>query len=343
MRSDAYWERRARERMAVYHKDADATVRTVWAAYRKARADIQAEINKIVGTFGRGGQLDPAQARHLLNQRIPDSWMELGRRLYARAKDDRVKRYLLTRLNAPAYRARVTRLEALQEMIRWQMAALADVELAAVQKGYMDTITDAYYRTMFDLQQGVGIGFDFARMPARTVEEILRRPWSGQHFSDRVWTNTGLLAQQVTEVVTAGMTSGRGVEKMARELSERMEVGRQASERLIRTETTYMANASEMESYEAADIDQYMFVATLDLRTSPQCQKADRKIYAVADAKPGVNMPPLHPYCRSTTRAWFGPETIEGMQRRARDLETGKTVLVPASMTYAEWHKQYAG
>ena len=48
-------------------------------------------------------------------------------------------------------------------------------------------------------------------------------------------------------------------------------------------------------------------------------------------------MPPLHPFCRSTTVPYFGNK--EGT-RVARG-EDGKTYPVPADMTYDQWYKEY--
>ncbi|WP_197071958.1 minor capsid protein, partial [Geobacillus kaustophilus] len=124
---------------------------------------------------------------------------------------------------------------------------------------------------MFDIQRGLGVGFEFATMPIQTVETILKNPCSGEHFSSRIWSNTDELARQLNQVITAGFMSGIGVRKMIQEIEERFNVGKHAAARLVRTETTYMANAAEIESYKEAEIEKYIFVATLDLRTSPQC------------------------------------------------------------------------
>jgi SPP1 gp7 family putative phage head morphogenesis protein len=133
--------------------------------------------------------------------------------------------------------------------------------------------------------------------------------------------------------------SGAGVKKMVQDIQELSQVGKHAATRLVRTEVTYMANAAEMESYEEAGIERYRFLATLDMRTSDICQEHDGKVFPVKDGVPGENMPPLHPYCRSTTIAYFGPEFMKNIQRRARDPVTGKNELVPGDMTYKEWRK----
>lgn len=329
------------ERMSEYHRSADSTVHTVTNAYDKAQKDIQVEIDKVFKTFGKNGQLDPAEARKILNQRVPNPLLKIAKKTYLEIKDERIRRWLLTRMNAPAYRARITRLEVLKEQIYLQSKVIADVEITASTKGYMKTVNNAYYRTMYDIHRGLEVGFEFATLPNQVVESILKNPWSGKQFSQRVWDNTENLADHLTEVITAGFMNGVGIRKMAIDVSERMNVGRHVANRLIRTETTYIANAAEMESYLEAEIEEYMFIATLDLRTSKQCQQQDKKVYKTKDAKPGVNMPPMHTYCRSTTRAYFGADTLKNIQRRARNPITGKNELVPASMAYPEWLVKY--
>lgn len=109
-----------------------------------------------------------------------------------------------------------------------------------------------------------------------------------------------------------------------------------AAERLVRTETTYVTNMAELESYKELDIDKYIFVATLDLRTSPMCREMDGKIIEVSKGASGENLLPLHHWCRSTTRAYF-----EGMtrKRRARDPETGENYIIE-DMEYKEWYQK---
>ena len=59
----------------------------------------------------------------------------------------------------------------------------------------------------------------------------------------------------------------------------------------------------------------------------------------VKDAMPGNNMNPMHPFCRSTTIIHLDDTVLEGLQRRARNPETGKNEFVPADLNYHEWYK----
>ena len=57
-------------------------------------------------------------------------------------------------------------------------------------------------------------------------------------------------------------------------------------------------------------------------------------------AIPGLNYPPMHHNCRSTTAIALDTQTKQGLTRIARNLDTGQTYLVPADLKYKDWKKQ---
>src|SRR5690625_3922109 len=144
MPSNRYWDKRALERMSMYQRDADKVVATITRAYDKGLADIKSEIQQIFRRFAEDGKMTDAKARRILNQRIPNPLMTLAKKIYPRLKNDKTKRWLLNKMNAPAYRARISRLEALKENIYIQSKVIADVEITASTQGYINTINNAY-------------------------------------------------------------------------------------------------------------------------------------------------------------------------------------------------------
>lgn len=336
MKSNSYWKDRANERMADYHKNSDETINKVNNAYDKAIEDINKEINKIFFKFQTDSGLSIEEAKALLNSKISEKELESIRAKIAYIEDKDLKQYLMAQLNAKAYNARMTRLEALKESIYINTKKAAEVELKQSELGYINNINKAYYKNIYDIQKGTGVVTEFATMPVSTIEEILKNNWSGKHYSERIWGNSEVLATKLEEVITSGLMSGKNSRRMATELAELSNYGKMAAERLVRTETTYVTNMAELESYKETDIEKYIFVATLDLRTSDECRKMDGKIIEVDKGVPGENLPPLHPWCRSTTRAYF-----EGMtrRRRARDPETCKNYIIE-DMNYDEWYQK---
>jgi SPP1 gp7 family putative phage head morphogenesis protein len=338
-RINTYWNKRANERMASYHKDSDEIIRKITTAYDKAIKDINEDINSIFYKYMKDSELSEKEIRQLLNSKIPKKELDAIRAKIYGIQDEELKRYMMAQLNTEAYKARITRLEALKESIYINTKLAADAEIKQSTKLYTDNINKAYYTNLFDIQKGLGIGFNVAEMPLETIQEILKNKWSGEHYSKRIWRNTDVLAEKLEEVITSGLMTGKSSRKMATELEELTNYGKFAAERIIRTETTYISNASEIESYKECGIDKYVFIATLDLRTSKVCREHDKKIYNVKDAEVGVNLPPLHPYCRSTTRAYF--DNMESLKRRARDPEIGKNYIVPGDMNYQEWYDKF--
>ena len=50
----------------------------------------------------------------------------------------------------------------------------------------------------------------------------------------------------------------------------------------------------------------YKYVAKIDKKTSKICHSLNGKVFKVKDMIPGINAPPMHPWCRSTTVSHVG-------------------------------------
>lgn len=341
MNNKKYWEERANLRMATYHKNSNETILKINKAYDKAISDINKDIKKIFNKFQLDNELTQSEAKDLLDSKISIKEIEDIRAKINYIQDEDVKKYLRAKLDSGAYKARITRLEALKESININIAQVADVQLRDINTLFIDNIKQAYYSTMYDIQKGIGIGFSFAEMPTSRIKEILKQDWSGKHYSERVWKNNEVLAQKLQETLLSGFMSGKSYRRMAKELEDLSDLGKFASERLIRTECTYIANQGEIESYKECSIEKYVYVAILDLRTSEICRELDNKIFLVKEAMPGKNLPPMHPYCRSTTYAYMGKEWYEDIKRKARDPVTGELYALPKNMSYKEWYQKF--
>lgn len=237
-----------------------------------------------------------------------------------------------------AYEYRIKRLTALLERTNKRMQELYGVTLGDTTEFLRSIIPEAYYHTIFDVAQGTGYQPMFSAVNNRLIDQIVNDQWSGMNYSQRIWWNTDKLAVDTRQILTTAAMTGESIYKTSRRLSERFGQSMNNSVRLIRTETTYSCNQAELASYSALDIDRYKFIATLDARTSSICQELDGKVFETKEAKAGVNLPAMHPNCRSTTIPYFedGMPTV----RAARDKD-GKRIKVPASMKYDEWYKKY--
>lgn len=143
--------------------------------------------------------------------------------------------------------------------------------------------------------------------------------------------NKRVLLFNARETITQGLIQGQSVAKMSKSLADAMGKSYHQAETLIRTETNNFHAQADVRAYEAAGVEEYEFVATLDSRTSEICASLDGKHFPIKEAKTGVNYPPMHPRCRSTT-VEYDPED-------AADWAAGGQPM-PENMTYEEWTEE---
>ena len=73
--------------------------------------------------------------------------------------------------------------------------------------------------------------------------------------------------------------------------------------RLLVTESARVQAESQKLTYlkDLGEDGEYKYVAKIDKKTSKICHTLNGKVFKVKDMIPGVNAPPMHPWCRSTT------------------------------------------
>lgn len=341
MKNQEYWTKRKAnliyEQMDKAEKQADKFDKV----YKESKAYLDKQINKIFDKFQRDYGLSERDARHVLkNMKDQKDLNELRKVLEARPDDPNIQR-LLADLDSPAYAYRMKRLERLSADLDSMRESIYHSEKKGSDAFYSDLMKDSYYKATFDLQQQTGLAYSFSDLPKTEIKRLQGLKWTGEAYSDRIWSNTGALASSVKDELLVSLMTGRSVRDTSQAIAERFEVGKGKARRLVRTESAFFHNQMELLSYEDAEITRYKFVAVLDKRTSHICQQHDNKVYNTAEAVPGVNYPPLHPWCRSTTIAHDDDIDYSKLERRARNPETGKVEYVPADMSYKEWYDKY--
>jgi phage head morphogenesis protein, SPP1 gp7 family len=309
--------------------------------YKQSKAYLDKQINKVFDKFQRDYGLSERDARHVLkNMKDQKDLNELRKVLEARPNDPNIQR-LLADLDSPAYAYRMKRLERLSADLDLMRESIYLSEKKGSDSFYSDLMKDSYYRATFDLQQQTGLAYSFSDLPETEIKRLQGLKWTGEAYSDRIWSNTGALASSVKDELLVSLMTGRSIRDTSQAIAERFEVGQNKARRLVRTESAFFHNQMELLSYEDAEITKYKFVAVLDRRTSEICQEHDNKVYDTDKAVPGVNYPPLHPWCRSTTIAHDDDIDYSKLERRARNPKTGKVEYVPADMSYDEWYDKY--
>lgn len=336
-----YWQRRAAQRMWEQMQSAEQTADQIARLYVNASQYLKKSIDGIFDKYQTKHRLSEREARELLNAlQNKASIRELQKKLQETSDRDE-RKDLLSQLEAPAYRARIERLERLQGQIDLVMNQVYRQERKLSAAHYVDLAEDVYNHAAFDIQQRTGMGFPVTHISQNQIDKVVNSKWSGKNYSSRIWGNTQALAQDLKEELLMDLVSGRTERETAEILSKKFGASASKARRLVRTESCYISNQMEMQSYKECGIEKYQYLATLDLRTSETCRALDGKIFLVSEQQVGKNCPPMHPWCRSTTIAYISADVMADMKRRARDPVTGKLYEVPGDMNYQEWYAKY--
>jgi len=323
-----YWDKRAIKRLNDAEKHSEVYINRVKSVYEQAYKDIDRQLASIYRNYSKETGLDTQKLKELLTRsETKKTW-------------EQMKRQGLDKYIKDNYKSRISRLEQLQAQIYAKAKQIYPKEELANTMCYKGVINQSYYKTMYDTQMGTGYAFNFATIDNNMIDALLKDPWSGANYSQRIWGNTDILAESLSQILGGAMLSGQGIERTAKQIRDRFNVSEYYAERLIRTETNHFNNEVDAMAYEEMGLDKYVFVATLDSRTSEICQAMDNKVFKFSEREEGVNYPPLHPNCRSKTRGYLGEEEEKTLQRRARNPQTGKTELI-SNMSYKDWIRQY--
>ena len=342
--SQEYWIKRAEDVLVAGEKTELQYEKELTAAYKATLQEIRKEINAFYTKYAEEQEISLATARKRLSPSQLKDFQTMHNKYLAEAERyglDPAYQKHLRNLSGKAY---ISRLQELSSNIRHQVELLAGRNKNAVETVLQDGFEDSFYRTLFNVQKQAKIGVSFTQPGKEQLEAAVKEKWLESNYSDRIWADKNRLVSQLNQIIPREFVRGRGPVAMGRELAQKMNTSYNNAVRLARTEMNHISNKGTMEAYKKSKVvSEYEYVATLDSRTSDICASMDGKIFKLSEAQSGINMPPLHPHCRSTTIPHFPKDEIGAniIDRIARD-ENDKSYFVGEDVTYKEWTEKYA-
>lgn len=332
----SYWEQRQELTYLAGEKKVNEYYKGLQESFEQAKKEIQSVINNFHIRYAKENKVSYTEAQKLLDK------AEIGE-----LKDfiDKVNKHMgeyNLELNNISIKARITRYQALEKQIDAILQQLYAIEYQYKGEETLKEIyEDSYYRTWFSIDTYKGFHQEFAQINPRTIEELIKYPWNGANFSTRIWKQKDHLLQALAENITTMLIQGRDPQTLARDFAKKFNTKEYEAYRLLHTESSFIIEQGTLAAYKEDGVEKYQILATLDNRTSDICRSEDGKIYDVDKATVGVNYPPYHPFCRTTTIPYYEDDDISDDTRVAKDSATGKSYEVPADMKYEEWYDKY--
>lgn len=339
MKSADYWRGRFSLLEDAAHVRADQCVDGLEAIYRDAERSVQADLERWYGRFAANNNVSLFEARKMLTtgqleefKWNVDQYIKIGQQANLSPE-------WLKKLENASARFHISRLEAVQMQIQQQIELLYGNQVDSIDSLLKEIVSNGYTQTAYEIQKGLGLGWDITALNQKKLETLLSRPWTadGKTFRDRCWENKANLVSGVQSDLTQGLLRGDGLQKITDRIKNRFGVSRYKAGRLVHTETTYFNGVANLEVYRDLGVDQIEILETLDRHTCDTCGALDGTVIPLSQYEPGVTVPPFHPNCRGTTCPHY--EDMDG-KRIARNAEN-EVYYVPSSMDYKTWKKTF--
>ena len=340
MRNADYWRGRFSILEDSAHREAQRTIQDMEELYLDAQRSVQKEIESWYARFAVNNQISLTDARKWLTAGQLEEFHWSVEQYIKIGEQAGLDAAWLKKLENASARFHISRLEAVQTGIQQQLELLYGNQVDSLDALLKKVVGNGYTHTAFEVQKGVGLGWDITGLDQKKLETLLSKPWTtdGRTFRDRCWLNKNDLVGSVSKSLTQGLLRGDSPAKITTAIQKQFGVHRYKAGRLVNTETTYFNAVATKECYKDLDVEMVEIIETLDSHTCSICGGLDGKVIPISQYEPGVTVPPFHPNCRGTTAPAIDPKYAG--ERAARNAD-GNVYYVPATMNYSEWKKTF--
>lgn len=313
-----YWQSRALDTEIRAVENEEDYLKRIKGIYDAAQRDIEKKMANVYARYASNNKITLKEAYKQLPKKMETEYKadvnEYIRLAQEHQGDPKWKQYLLNQ-------SLMHKHSVLNQLQTEYRKVIYDIDMEQTAGKFLEKIyTNASYYNQYLNNDEV-----FAKVDKDRIQSLINENWSGGgSFSEKIWGNKEKLIKALDETVIKGFATGQSYDSLAKELAKKMDTSYSNAQRLIMTESARMDNQSLLDRYKEMGATKLEFVATLDMKTSEICRAMDGTIIEIDNAKIGLNVPPLHPYCRSVIAPVI--EDDEGSETRMyRDPETGKS------------------
>lgn len=285
-----YWEERRKRLDASMAKDEKRLFAKLATYYDREAARLDREI---AAYYAKYGEQDVIAYRVLL-QNLSDA----DRQLLLERMDAFAEKYPeyahLLPVRTSIYK--LNRLEGLRQSIAMQQLEMGAQEQKQA-KAFFQRMALRYANASAEY---LGFGKQFYSVDHDAIQRILGNAWcNAKDFSARIWDNRQKLAQTLQTDFVNAFVRGDSYQRISRMMRQKFQnVSKSNMERLVFTEDTYLAAESSMMPF-SQYYDRYLYECA-DGNACAICRALQGESFPIRDRMPGLNFPPMHPWCRCT-------------------------------------------
>lgn len=290
-KSQKYWRERANEIIDEETKSDYEIIKEVEKIVNEMNEDIEKEIYKFYAKYATAEGISLKDAKKKIDAFDVKAFQSKAKQ-YVDEKD------FSERANKELKQYNTAMNVSREKLLKMQLGLIVTYAYARLESQMYNYMESSYYRS---LQQQSGILGGSLQVSLSDVKSIVLTPFHGSSWSTRHWKDMKVVRKHVQRTVSHVLLRGRHPNEFVKDM--RRDTGNSTYEikRLLLTETArvqILATKAHMLEFSGEDAE-YQYVAKLDSKTTRTCRGLDGKVFKVKDMTPGVNAPPMHPFCRS--------------------------------------------
>lgn len=286
-----YWEDRAKEIIDEESKSDYEIAREIQRIVDEMNADIEDEINRFYARYAINEGISFIEAKKKIDA-VDVQMFQQKAKQYVENKDFSEKANAeLRAYNTKMYVSR-------EKLLQAQLGLIVTYAYAQIEQSMYNYMESAYYRA---LKQQAGILGETLQVSINDVKTIVFTPFEGHKWSTRLWSDMETVRRHVQKTTRHVLLRGRHPYEFIKDMRKDTGATTYNMKRLLLTETARVQTLASKRHMleEHGPESEYQFVAKMDSKTTKTCRSLNDKTFKVKDMVPGVNAPPMHPFCRS--------------------------------------------
>ncbi|MDS3975450.1 minor capsid protein [Staphylococcus epidermidis] len=187
-----------------------------------------------------------------------------------------------------------------EKLLKQQLDLIVKDSTLDIQDEIENKLVDAVDR---EVERQVHILGENVKIDDTEVKAVVNSNFKGVNWSTRLWQDMAVVQKEVERTTSNVLLRGRHPNEYIKDFKKQTNTTTYNASRLLVTESARVQAESQKLTYlkDLGEDGEYKYVAKIDKKTSKICHSLNSKVFKVKDMIFGVNAPPMHHWCRSTT------------------------------------------
>ena len=177
--NSTYWKQRFEAvNEDILNRNAKEMEKHIYNSYTYALNNIEKDIENLISRISKNSGISYSDLKKNLNSKDLKSFRMTLEEYISVAQNKGLSDEWIKRLENASAVSRIDRLEMLKIQMSQQLEILAKNKNDIFNSNLSKVYSESYYHSIYEFQKGFGYGNAFATLDTKTINEVLKKPWT---------------------------------------------------------------------------------------------------------------------------------------------------------------------